>query len=128
FGGPGSITQAMVDYVTFDQHDVSEQEIWDLQFNLGGELFNLPAGPLAFAAGFEHRDQSGFFNPDPIVAAGDTADIPAQPTAGGYNADEMYGELSIPLFHDLPFAQSIEGNFAIRHSSYSTGFKTTAIK
>ncbi len=128
FGGPGSITQAMVDYVTFDQHDVSEQEIWDLQFNLGGELFNLPAGPLAFAAGFEHRDQSGFFNPDPIVAAGDTADIPAQPTAGGYNADEMYGELSIPLFHDLAFAQSIEGNFAIRHSSYSTGFKTTAIK
>lgn len=128
FGGPGSITQPMVDFVTFDQHDVSEQEIWDLQFNIGGELFNLWAGPLAFAAGFEHRDQSGFFNPDPIVAAGDTADIPAQPTSGGYNVEEMYGEFNVPLINDIAFADSIEATFAIRHSTYSTGFKTTAIK
>jgi iron complex outermembrane receptor protein len=128
FGGPGSITQPMIDFVTFDQHDVSEQEIWDLQFNIGGELFNLWAGPIAFAAGYEHRDQSGFFNPDPIVAAGDTADIPAQPTAGGYNADEMYGEFNFPLISGLGLAEMIEATFAIRHSSYSTGFKTTAIK
>jgi iron complex outermembrane receptor protein len=128
FGGPGSITQAMIDFVTFDQHDVSEQEIWDLQANIGGDLFNLWAGPLAFAAGYEHRDQSGFFNPDPIVAAGDTADIPAQPTAGGYNVDEIYGEFIVPILNDLAFARTIEANFAIRHSSYSTGFKTTAIK
>lgn len=128
FGGPGSITQAMVDFVTFDQHDVSEQEIWDLQFNLTGDLFNLWAGPLAFAAGYEHRDQSGFFNPDPIVAAGDTADIPAQPTAGAYNVEEMYGEFEIPLINDVAFADSIDATFAVRHSTYSTGFKTTAIK
>lgn len=128
FGGPGSITQPMVDFVTFDQHDSSEQEIWDLQLNFGGELFNLWAGPLAFAAGFEHRDQSGSFSPDPVVTAGDTADIPAQPTAGGYNVEELYGEFNLPLIHDAPFAQTIEAVFAVRHSTYSTGFKTTAIK
>jgi iron complex outermembrane receptor protein len=128
FGGPGSITQAMVDFVTFDQQDASEQEIWDLQFNFGGDLFNLWAGPLSFAAGFEHRDQSGFFSPDPVVAAGDTADIPAQPTSGDYNVEELYGEFNIPLINDIALADSIEANFAIRHSTYSTGFKTTAIK
>lgn len=128
FGGPGSITQPMIDFVTFDQHDSSEQEIWDLQFNLGGELFNLWAGPLAFAAGFEHRDQSGSFSPDPVVTAGDTADIPAQPTAGGYNVEELYGEFNLPLINDAPFARTIEAVFAVRHSTYSSGFKTTAIK
>lgn len=128
FGGPGSITQGMLDYITFDQHDTSEQEIWDLQFNLGGDLFNLWAGPLAFAAGFEHRDQSGSFNPDPIVAAGDSADIPAQPTSGGYNVEEMYGEFNLPLINEVGFAKAIDATFAVRHSTYSTGFKTTAIK
>lgn len=128
FGGPGSITQDMIDFVTFDQHDSSEQEIWDLQLNVGGDLFNLWAGPLAFAAGFEHRDQSGSFSPDPVVTAGDTADIPAQPTAGGYNVEELYGEFNLPLLNDLAFARTIEAVFAIRHSTYSTGFKTTAIK
>ncbi len=128
FGGPGSITQAMIDFVTFDQQDFSEQEIWDLQMNVSGDLFNLWAGPLAFAAGYEHRDQSGFFNPDPIVSAGDTADIPAQPTAGGFNADEIYGEFRLPILNDVAFARTIEADFAIRHSAYSTGFKTTAIK
>ena len=128
FGGPGSITQSMVDFITFDQHDSSEQEIWDMQLNFGGDLVDLWAGPLAFAAGFEHRDQSGSFSPDPVVTAGDTADIPAQPTAGGYNVEEAYGEFKLPLIHDVPLAQMIEADFAVRHSTYSTGFKTTAIK
>ena len=128
FGGPGSITQPMIDFVTFDQHDSSEQEIWDLQLNFGGDLFDLWAGPLSFAAGFEHRDQSGSFSPDPVVTAGDTADIPAQPTAGGFNVEEIYGEFSLPLIQNFALGRVIVADFAIRHSTYSTGFKTTAIK
>ena len=51
FGGEGSITEAMLDFVTFDQRDESEQRIWDLSANATGHLFELPGGPLGLAFG-----------------------------------------------------------------------------
>ena len=128
FGGPGSITQDQVDFVTFNQQDSSQQELWDLSLNFSTTLFDLPAGAVGFAAGYEHRDQAGSFNPDPIVAAGDSADIPAQPTSGGFNVEEVYAETVVPLLADLPLVRILEGNFAIRHSDYSTGVSSTTIK
>ncbi|MFN0022971.1 MAG: TonB-dependent receptor domain-containing protein, partial [Parvularculaceae bacterium] len=128
FGGPGSITQAQLDFVTFNQQDSSEQELWDVSFNLSTTLFELPAGAVGIAAGYEHRDQSGAFNPDPIVAAGDSADIPAQPTRGAFNVEELYAETVVPLLADLPLVNILEGNFAIRYSDYSTGVSATTIK
>ena len=35
--------------------------------NLSGKLFDLPAGPVGFAIGYEHRFQKGNFDPDPII-------------------------------------------------------------
>lgn len=128
FGGPGSITQDQIDFVTFRQQDSSEQELFDLSFNVSTTLFELPAGAVGFAAGYEHREQSGQFNPDPIVAAGDSADIPAQPTAGSFDVEELYGELVVPILADLPLVRILEGNFAIRYSDYSTGVSATTIK
>ncbi|MDP9086549.1 MAG: TonB-dependent receptor plug domain-containing protein, partial [Pseudomonadota bacterium] len=80
FGTPGSISQAMLDYVGFVQRDSSEQKTWDATANISGHLFDLPGGPLGLAAGLEYRDLKGRFDPDPIVAAGFGSDIPAQPT------------------------------------------------
>ncbi|MDP1026978.1 TonB-dependent receptor [Sphingomonas sp. KR1UV-12] len=126
FGGLGSITPAMLDYVTFDQRDRSDQVLTDATFNITGNLFTLPAGPLGVAVGYEFRRQDGSFTPDAIVAAGLGSDIPAQPTSGRINAHEVYGELSIPVLKDVPFFRLLEGSFAARYSDYSTsGSKTT---
>jgi iron complex outermembrane receptor protein len=80
----------------------------------------LPAGPLGFAVGYEHRDASGFFQPDAIVAAGLSSDIPAQPTKGDISVDEAYLELSIPLIADAPFIKSLDASLAARVFDYST--------
>lgn len=128
FGGPGSVTPAMLDFITFTQRDRSAQELVDLSLNLSGDLFDLPAGPLGFAAGFEHRVQRGSFQPDPVVVAGNSADIPAQPTRGSFNVQEVYGELKVPLLGDMAIAKALDASFAIRYSSYSTGASTTTIK
>ncbi len=126
FGGVGSITQAMLDYVTFDERDRSEQEMWDTTANLSGDLFDLPAGPVGFAIGYEHRDQSASYTPDPIITAGLGADVPTSPAAGGFNVDEIYGELRIPILSDTPFFQKLELDGAARHSNYSSfGSNTT---
>ena len=126
FGGAGSITPAMLAFISFTEHDKSEQHMYDYTANLSGDLFELPAGPVGFAVGYEHRLQSASFTPDPIVSAGLGADIPAQPAAGKYNVDEVYGEVRVPLLKDTPFFNSLEVTGAVRHSDYSiSGSSTT---
>jgi iron complex outermembrane receptor protein len=125
FGGVGSITQPMIDYVAFTQRDSSEQRLWDVSANLTGELFDLPGGPVGFAIGVEHRDQEGRFDPDPIVAAGLGSDIPALPTGGGFDVDEAFVELRLPLLGDQSFFHRLELTGAARYSDYSTSGSTT---
>ena len=125
FGGSGSITQSMLNYVAFTQRDSSEQELWGVSANLSGALFNLPGGEAGFAVGVEHRDLEGQFDPDPIVAAGLGSDIPALPTIGGYNVSEAYAELRLPLLSDTSFFHRLELSGAARYSDYSTSGSTT---
>ncbi|WP_267221216.1 TonB-dependent receptor domain-containing protein [Novosphingobium clariflavum] len=125
FGGAGSITQAMLDYISFTEHDRSSQSMQDYTANLTGDLFDLPAGPVGFAMGYEHRYQHGSFTPDPVIQAGLGADIPAQAASGSYNTDELYAEVRVPLLKDTPFFELLEADGAVRHSDYSTGSKST---
>lgn len=115
--GNGSITQDMLDFVTYTQRDFSEQTLQDFAFNIGGDVMELPAGTMGFAAGIEFRDQKGSYRPDPIAERGETAGIPAGATAGEFDVTELYGELNIPL---LSGDQYWEVNVAARSSDYST--------
>ena len=120
FGGVGTITPAQLAFISFVQQDVSEQELRDYSANITGDLFELPAGPLAFAAGYEHRQTKGFFQPDSIIVAGLGSDIPAQPTSGKTSVDEAYLELRIPLLKDLPLIKALNASLAARVFDYST--------
>jgi iron complex outermembrane receptor protein len=128
FGGVGSITQAMMDYVMFEQNDSSRQTTWDFTGNISGSLFELPGGPLGLAAGVEYRKLKGRFDPDPVVAAGFSSDIPAQPTRGSYSVKEAYAELNAPLLSNRPFFRLLELSGAVRVSDYSTSGSTTTFK
>ncbi len=120
--GTGSITQEMLDYVTYTQRDFSEQTLKNVSFNLTGDIVPLPAGMLAFAAGFEYRDHNGSYRPDPIAESGETAGIPAGATAGEFDVTEYYAELSIPIL------ESLEANAALRSSDYSTSGSESTYK
>jgi iron complex outermembrane receptor protein len=128
FGGFGSITPEMINFVTFEQNDSSEQTQFDITANLSGSLFTLPAGPVGLAVGVEYRDLDGRFDPDPVVQAGFSSDIPAQATRGGYNVKEAYAELNVPLLSNTPFFNLLELNGAVRFSDYSTSGSTTTFK
>ena len=128
FGGAGSITPEMMDWVTFIQNDSSEQDMWDATANVSGDLFNLPGGPLGLAMGVEYRELSGRFDPDPVVAAGFSSDIPAQPTHGSYNVKEAYAELNAPIVKGITGIQLLEFSGAVRVSDYSTSGSTTTLK
>ncbi len=125
FGGEGSITPAMLDYVAFTQRDSSRQRLWDFSANLSGGLFDLPGGTASIAIGVNYRDLEGRFDPDPVVAAGLGSDIPALPTAGSYDVKEAYAELRLPLLRDTAFFHRLELTGAARYSDYSTSGSTT---
>ncbi|HEY0988303.1 MAG TPA: TonB-dependent receptor, partial [Kofleriaceae bacterium] len=118
-GGTGSITPEMLAFTTFTEHDVSEQTLVDAVGNVTGNLVKLPAGWLAAAAGVEVRRLSGFYEPDSVVAAGDGADVPSQPTSGNYSVVEAYAELRAPLVSGSPGAELLDVNVAGRVSDYS---------
>jgi len=125
-GGAGSISQAMLDFVTFDERDKSSQRLWDFTANLSGDLFDLPAGPVGVALGYEHRDQHARYDPDPIIVAGLGADVPTSAAAGGFNVDELYGEIRVPILANTAFFDKLELDGAVRHSNYSSfGSNTT---
>lgn len=124
FGGQGSgggtIDADQLAWVGFIQKDVSEQKLADITANITGDIFELPAGMLAFAAGLEHREQDGFFQPDAVVVAGESAGVPSTPTRGSFDVDEFYLELSIPILSKVAGADLLDVSLAIRSSDYST--------
>ncbi|PZQ56441.1 MAG: TonB-dependent receptor, partial [Phenylobacterium zucineum] len=120
FGGVGTITPEMLNFIGFTQQDSSQQELTDFTANLTGDIVDLPAGPLAFAVGLERRRTEGYFQPDAIVAAGLSSDIPAQPASGKITVKEAYGELRIPILADMPLFHRLEASVAARFFDYST--------
>jgi iron complex outermembrane receptor protein len=124
-GGAGSITADQLAYITYTERNRSSQELNDYTANLSGDLFDLPAGPVGFAIGYEHRFQKGSFDPDPITAAGLSSDIPSLPARGSYRSNEFYGELRVPLLKEKPFFYSLEFDGAVRHSTFSRSGSTT---
>ncbi len=120
FGGAGTITPEMLAWATFTQNDSSTQELNDVALNLTGEIFDLPAGAFAYAAGFEYRKERGEFIPDSIAQSGETADVPASSTRGEVKVKEAYLELRAPLLANLPAVQRLELSAAVRSSDYDS--------
>jgi len=137
FGTPGSITPAMLDFIGFTQRDKSQQKIWGGSGNITGKWFDVGGGPLGVATGVEYRRLTGSFTPDPIVQAGNSADIPALAAFGGLKVAEVYGEFDAPFIRGRPGAELLELDGSVRYSHYkkdpgrsgvSATFKHTVFK
>ncbi|WP_225444632.1 TonB-dependent receptor plug domain-containing protein [Pseudomarimonas arenosa] len=118
FSGPGSITPEMLAYIQPIVRDRSENNLQLFSANLTGDLFELPAGPLSFAAGYEHRVQDGFYLPDALTVAGEYNGVPSLPTFGKYDVDEYFAEFNIPVYANE--GSQLDLSAAARYSDYST--------
>jgi iron complex outermembrane receptor protein len=94
--------------------------------NVQGGLFELPAGELRFAAGASYRDLRFQFINDTLTQQGASfldqavGIYPSQDVDAGYNVSEAYGELLIPVLHDLPFVELFNLEVGGRMSKYDT--------
>ena len=97
-----------------------ESRLKQVDGSITGEVMQLPAGPLAFAAGFDYRRESYTFSDgstttQPVYQAPFDADF----AKVSRTVKAIYGELSIPILKNL------EGTVAVRHDDYSDFGGTT---
>src|SRR6185312_12060972 len=97
-----------------------------VEFDLQGGLYDLPAGELKFAVGADYRGDGFRYLPDPAMSTTNITSatlgiFDAAPTAGAIHVFEGYGELLAPILKDMSFAKSLSLDLAYRYSSYDTG-------
>ena len=136
FGGGvnTNIERALVDV-----YRRSETDLKLIDFKLSNpELFNLPAGPVAFLLGAEYREESFKDNRDPRLDGtivftdweGDSypfvSDVvnssPTPDNSGGRNVTSIFSEFQIPVL------DSLDVQLAIRYEDFSDVGNTTVPK
>jgi outer membrane receptor protein involved in Fe transport len=133
FGEPGTdteITAEMLDYISgdYDTTELGQNRQESIQAIISGDLFEMPAGTVGFAAGYEYRKESGSYTPDSLIISGTTTAGSAVATNGSYSLDELFLEVSMPLLKDAPLAHRLEVDLAARYSDYSTFGSNTTTK
>ncbi len=124
--GVGNLKQPVLDYIMGTIRDTGGNDQKSFTASIGGQLFDLPAGSVGFAAGTELRRESGWRDPDNLTVNNIANTIHQDPIAGEYDAREVFGELSVPLLQGKPLVEALYLNTALRYSDYSMfGSKST---
>jgi len=122
----GGASQAVVDYIGIQNQFDSFIDQKVINGFIGGDMFELPAGPVQFVLGGEYRREESRNTPDPTLQQGLASGNIAPETEGEFHVGEGFGELRIPLLADLPFAHRLDLNLSGRLSEYSTVGSTEA--
>jgi len=100
----------------------NQQDI--IELNVQGSLFDLPAGEVRFAAGFQDRDNEAQFNPDILQSSDSFTDqvIGVYPT--GYldastAVQDYYVETLVPVLSGMPGIDLLELELGYRYSDYN---------
>jgi outer membrane receptor protein involved in Fe transport len=116
--GVDSITPEMADYIRVNPTlNVYNEQTTVMGF-IAGDLFEMPAGPVATAFGFEYRkDSQEAVTDDALTYGGITWNlIPA--FKGDITVAEVFAEASFPLLHDLPGVKHLSLETSIRLADY----------
>ena len=92
-----------------------------VQGKVSGELFNLPAGPLAVAFGAEARKEKLEQVAAPVLSTGDLSGFGGniKSVSGDRDVKALYAEVNVPI------VKTLEANFALRTDDYSDFGRTT---
>ena len=122
----GEISQDCVDTVTVHPLTTTRMDQTVVEASFQGGLFELPAGPLRFAAGAGWRKNKFEFIPAEILSQESVLDgvVGFNPISGNDNSDQVkegFAELLVPVLADLPFAKHVNLELGYRYSDYRFG-------
>jgi iron complex outermembrane recepter protein len=130
-GYQGRNTEAAISRVYVTLHVTGQFELPLAYFHINGDLFNLPAGPVSFAAGLEYRGERWRSQPDSENTSFDTIGS-TDFEASRVNRDVwgVYQEVRIPVTSptwNFPGAHSLELGIAEREEWYSQNTSATSV-
>ena len=129
FGGTGTVTPEMLRYVSATLVDHSETQLDVFNANVSGILFDMPAGPVGSAFGFEYRDNGYKFNPDSNKAVNGVTGNKGPGVQGGYDVTSLFTELSVPLLDsETNGIGTLDLQFGARYDDYSTVGSNTTVQ
>lgn len=126
--GSNSASQAAIDYVIGAA--IQDTEVTQTVFAISatGDLFDLPAGPVSSAFGYEYRKEEFSTTADDISEVDGWWTGNYKSADGEYDVNEVFGEVVIPVFADSALGESLDLNAAVRLTDYSTSGNVTTWK
>ncbi len=114
---------------TLESSDIEQRQFLATLAGDSADLFELPAGPVDFAIGYEYRQEKSSFTPPELERAGllyNTLGEARDIVSGSYDVNELFAEVSVPVLEDVAFAESlrIDGNFRYTDHSTAGGIET----
>lgn len=126
FGGAGSITREMLDYVSIELLNRGTNRQRYVDVGAEGPWGTLPAGEIRWALGAEYRRESGSVEFDPLRLQGVAGGLETPLPGGAFTAREAYVEARVPLLADAPLARAFDFVGAVRFANFSSfGSNTT---
>jgi outer membrane receptor protein involved in Fe transport len=127
--GNQPISASCAAYIARDSTSTTTLRQTVAEASVTGSLFQLSGKDVGFAVGADYRRTSYSFTPDPLIAAGDLINyLPTAASKGYDSAKEVYGELLVPILHDVPFFQSLNIDLGARYSGYRISGGVTTFK
>jgi iron complex outermembrane receptor protein len=110
---------AAANYVGPTLNGTAKSDSFDAK--MSGDVWQLPAGPLSYAVGYQWTKGKIDLQPSAALGSGDIAGLggATPPLAVDRTVNAIFGELLIPIIKDL------EGNAAIRYDDYNDVGSTT---
>ncbi len=117
FGGEGTVTQEMLDYVGVELVDsfITEQEVWGA--SIAGSAFDLPGGELGWAVGTGYRADAYKYTPDSAKAIGAVTGGTGQGTDGSLYSRNLFVEVLAPVLDNG--TQSLTLKAGARYDDYN---------
>ncbi|WP_114240669.1 TonB-dependent receptor [Dyella sp. C9] len=128
----GSVAAIRAASVTAPSNSYEIEKTWHA--GISGEVFNLPAGGVQLAVGYEYRTDYEHSIPAPQLVLDPqtgTCTLGSQCLSaiqGGYSTKDLYAETFIPILSGLPGAQSLNLTIGDRYSQIQTFGSTNNFK
>lgn len=111
-----SVTQEMLGYVSFILNDSFLTENTLAGGSITGSAFELPGGPLGWAAGYGYWRQDFKFTPDSGKSASAVTGNKTSPTEGSLTNNSVFLELFAPVFDNG--SQSLDLKVGVRYDDW----------
>lgn len=113
------LSQACQDYVTATVNSRERLTQTQVQGQINGPLFNLPAGPVQLALLAGYRKNSYRYDPSPDLVSNNVESVVgSNPARGDISVKEFAAQVDVPLLSDTPFFHELGVGAAFRYSDY----------